>query len=94
MPHAIRLAIVVAFSPFWCAAATAADGPSPLELRTGEKFFRVNGKPGFVLGRNPVGVSPAAYYEHFKNAAAAGERFMRIHLAPAKHNNRPSVSTI
>jgi len=62
-------------------AATAPDAPSSLELRTGERYFRINGKPGFVLGRNPVGVSPEAFDEHFKNAAAAGERFMRIHVA-------------
>ena len=50
------------------------------ELRKGERYFRIDGVPAFVLGRNPVGVNPAAFAEHFQNAAAAGERFMRIHF--------------
>jgi len=33
-----------------------------------------------VLGRNPVGMNPGAYDEHFRHAAEAGERFMRIHF--------------
>jgi len=50
------------------------------ELRTGEKFFRVDGPPAFVLGRNPAGMNPDAYAEHFRHAAAAGERLVRIHF--------------
>ena len=50
------------------------------ELRKGDRYFRVAGTPAFVLGRNPVGVSPEAFAEHFKNASAAGERFVRIHF--------------
>jgi hypothetical protein len=50
------------------------------ELRAGEKYFRVNNRPTFVLGRNPVGKSPAAYADHFRHIAAAGERFVRIHF--------------
>ncbi|MGO8747244.1 MAG: hypothetical protein ACLQNE_14755 [Thermoguttaceae bacterium] len=55
------------------------NGPR-LELRPGEKYFRVDNRPAFVLGRNPAGVSPKAYADHFRHAAAAGERFMRIHF--------------
>jgi hypothetical protein len=51
-----------------------------LELRQGEKFFRLDGTPAFVLGRNPVGRNPQAYAERFQSAAAAGERLMRIHF--------------
>jgi hypothetical protein len=51
-----------------------------LELRPGEKYFRVDGRATFVLGRNPVGTTAKAYDEHFRHAAAAGERFMRIHF--------------
>jgi hypothetical protein len=51
-----------------------------LELRKGEKYFRLEGTPRFVLGRNPIAVSPDAFAEHFKNAAAAGETFLRIHF--------------
>jgi hypothetical protein len=57
------------------------DTTSPVfELRNGERYFRIDGGPAFVLGRNPVGVNPEAFAEHFQNAAAAGERFMRIHF--------------
>jgi hypothetical protein len=57
------------------------DTTSPVfELRKGERYLRVDGSPAFVLGRNPVGVNPEAFAEHFQNAAAAGERFMRIHF--------------
>jgi hypothetical protein len=57
-----------------------ADGQPKFELRAGEKYFRVNGQPTFLLGRNPVGMSPKAYDDHFRHAAAAGERLMRIHF--------------
>jgi hypothetical protein len=56
------------------------DEKPRFELRAGEKYFRVNGQPAFVLGRNPVGLNPKAYAEHFQHAAAAGEQFMRIHF--------------
>jgi len=51
-----------------------------LEHRKGERFFRSDGVPAFVLGRNPVGVSAEAFAGHFQKVAAAGERFMRIHF--------------
>jgi hypothetical protein len=60
-------------------AGEAGKGPR-LELRAGENYFCVNGRPRFVLGRNPVGTSPRAYDAHFRHAAAAGEQFMRIHF--------------
>ena len=50
------------------------------ELRPGETYFRVDGRPAFVLGRNPAGMNPHAYDDHFRHAAEAGERFMRIHF--------------
>ena len=55
------------------------DGPR-FELRPGERYFREDGRPVFVLGRNPVSMNPKAYEEHFRHAADAGERFMRIHF--------------
>lgn len=55
------------------------EGPR-FELRPGENCFRVDGRPSFVLGRNPAGMNPKAYDAHFCHAAAAGERFMRIHF--------------
>ncbi len=61
-------------------ASSGDDGKPRVELRAGERFFRVNGQPAFVLGRNPAGMNPKAYEDHFRHAAAAGERFMRIHF--------------
>jgi hypothetical protein len=61
-------------------SAAQADGQLKFELPAGEKYFRVNGQPEFLLGRNPVGTSSKAYDDHFRHAVAAGERFMRIHF--------------
>lgn len=65
------------------------DGPR-FALRPGDKYFRVDGKPAFVLGRNPVATNPKAYYEdYFRHAAAAGERFMRIHFTYMPPGEKP-----
>jgi hypothetical protein len=58
--------------------STKTDTKPRLQLRPGDKYFRSNGQPTFVLGRNPVGTSPKAYADHFRHAAAAGEQFVRI----------------
>ncbi len=78
------LAVLVAFG---VAIATEPSTPSSqpsdgprLVLRAGEKYFRSDGQSVFVLGRNPAGMNPKAYDEHFRHAAEAGERFMRIHF--------------
>ena len=66
------------------------DGQPPLfELRPGEKYFRVDGQPAFVLGRNPAGMGPKAYDDHFRHAAAAGERFVRIHFTYIPPGEKP-----
>jgi len=51
-----------------------------LELRRGERYCRVKGTPGFVLGRNPTETSPEAFDERFAEMAAAGESLARLHL--------------
>ena len=66
-----------------------AAGRPPLELRAGERYFRAGGQPTFLLGRNPAGRTVAAYEEHFRHAAAAGERFMRIHFTHAPPDEPP-----
>jgi hypothetical protein len=78
---AVVLAVRLLVPGSLTAASPDKSGEGPrFELRDGEKYFRVNGQPTFVLGRNPTGKSPQAYDEHFRQAAAAGERFMRIHF--------------
>jgi hypothetical protein len=63
------------------AASPIENGERPrFELRAGENYFRIDNQPAFVLGRNPVGTSPQAYADHFRHAAVAGERLMRIHF--------------
>ena len=75
----------------WAGSVLVAGGQPPMsprpaaesprfELRHGETYFRVDGRPAFVLGRNPAGMNPHAYDDHFRHAAEAGERFMRIHF--------------
>ncbi len=59
-----------------------------LELRTDDRYFRIGGKPAFVLGRNPAGMNPKAYEDNFRQAAAAGERLMRVHFTFIPPNER------
>lgn len=68
-------------SPLIAAQGDQSGTTSPVfELRKEERYFRIEGTPAFVLGRNPVGVSPEAFAIHFQKAAVAGERFKRIHF--------------
>ena len=62
-----------------------------LELHPGEHYFRSEGRPAFVLGRNPVGMKPKEYDDHFRHAAAAGERVMRIHFTVTPPNEKAGV---
>ena len=80
------LAFLLAFSPM----SSPQDTPAKplLELRSGEHYFRGQGRSVFVFGRNPAGMNPKAYQEHFRHAAAAGERFMRIHFTFLLPNER------
>ena len=67
--------------PLLAAEESRPNATSPVfELRHGERYLRIDGTPAFVLGRNPVGVTPGAFAKHFQNAAVAGERFVRIHF--------------
>jgi hypothetical protein len=61
-------------------AARSATTLTVFELRMGERYFRIDGVPTFVMGRNPVGVNAEAFAEQFQKTAAAGERFVRIHF--------------
>ena len=87
IPTLLTLAIV-ALGPIARAqhepAPTKASGRSTqgprLTLRPGDRYFREAGRPAFVLGRNPAAMNVAAYDDHFRHAAAAGERLVRIHF--------------
>ena len=76
---AMAMMVAAIFAPFGTLMAVTQpaqfDPTTPVfELREGERYFRTNGAPTFVLGRNPVGVNPEAFDAHFQNAAAAGEQ--------------------
>jgi hypothetical protein len=76
---ALAGSLIASSSPVAPSPSQTGEGPR-FELRSGENYFRVDGRPAFVLGRNPAGMSPGAYDGHFRHATAAGERFMRIHF--------------
>jgi hypothetical protein len=86
------LAVVGAIIGAWgisTALGAEGDGQPRFELRAGEKYFRVNGQPAFLLGRNLVGKSPKDYDDHFRHAAAAGERLVRIHFIYSPPGEKP-----
>ncbi len=70
-------------------SAPAQDVAPVLELRKGENYFRAAGVPRLVVGRNPTAMNPAAFAEHFKNMAAAGETFARIHFCHMPRDEKP-----
>jgi hypothetical protein len=74
----VGLALAAAGAPS-PSASQPSDGPR-FQLRPGDRYFQVDGKPAFVLGRNPAATNPKAFEDHFRQAAAAGELFMRIHF--------------
>ena len=76
---ALASSVLAGGSPAPASPSQPAEKPR-FELRPGENYFRADGRPAFVLGRNPAGMNPNAYDDHFRHAAAAGERFMRIHF--------------
>jgi hypothetical protein len=79
LPAVLCAWLAILGAPAAFSAAADNDGPF-LELRPGEQYFHVNGHAVFVLGRNPAAIGPKAFDEHFRHAAGAGERFMRIHF--------------
>ncbi|MBI5684013.1 MAG: hypothetical protein HZC54_02935 [Verrucomicrobia bacterium] len=51
-----------------------------ISLQPGELCFRVDGRPSFLLGRNPTGTECEHFDELLTWAAGSGERILRIHL--------------
>ena len=61
---------------------SVALGLDSFRLDPGEFYFRLNGKPAFLLGRNPAGWRAEQFEPLFQWAAESGEKIMRIHLTP------------
>jgi hypothetical protein len=69
--------LVCAVSP----SGALSDSPLPSwELCKGGFYFRVNGIPSFVLGRNPTERTIEAFDRDFGVASANGEKIVRVHL--------------
>lgn len=51
------------------------------QLTEGELYFRIDGVPTFVTGRNPTGTIDQ-FDESIRFGAANGEQIVRIHLTP------------
>lgn len=51
-----------------------------LSLRSNELYFRADGRPSFLQGRNPTGTKLEHFDELLTWAAESGERIVRIHL--------------
>lgn len=49
-------------------------------MRAGDRWIRVRGRPGFVMGRNPTERTVEAFEERFREMEAAGESLARLHL--------------
>jgi hypothetical protein len=84
----IRMLLTMLLGLTLASANPTNDAPR-FELRRGEHYFRAAGRPTFVLGRNPAGMTPRDYADHFRHAAAAGERFVRIHFTYFPPNEKP-----
>ena len=76
-PLLCLIVLVCAVSP----SGAQSDAPLPKwKLRKGEYYFRVNGVPSFVLGRNPTERTVEAFDKDFGVASANGEKLVRMHL--------------
>ncbi|MEW6360161.1 MAG: hypothetical protein AB1696_27755 [Planctomycetota bacterium] len=62
---------------------------SKIDLRCGEFYFRIGGRPSFILGRNPTGWKVEQFGPLFEWAAGSGETLMRIHLTNGMPANAP-----
>ena len=58
----------------------ADDGLPPATLNPGEFYFRLDGTPRFLLGRNPTGWEPRQFGTLLRWARDGGEKLVRIHL--------------
>jgi hypothetical protein len=72
MRSCFKLAVLAGALMAWSRLLPAGEAGPSFELRPGESYFRVGGRPAFVLGRNPAGMNPSAYADHFRNAAGCG----------------------
>ena len=64
-----------------CLCHARADGPlAPATLTPGEPYFRLDGTPRFLLGRNPTGWQVSQFEPLLRWAHDSGEKLVRIHL--------------
>lgn len=87
MPHAsgrrtaMALPLLAAITACFVGPGARADGgPSPATLPPGEFYFRVDGTPRFLLGRNPTGWQVSQFEPLLRWAHDSGEKMVRIHL--------------
>jgi len=62
----------------------------PVLLKPGERYFRIDGKQTFLLGRNPTGWKVEQFAPLFQWAADSGETLMRIHLTNGMPPDAPA----
>lgn len=79
MKTRVRSALAVIAACF-SGASRADDGLLPATLNPGEFYFRVDGTPRFLLGRNPTGWETSQFATLLRWARDGGEKLIRIHL--------------
>lgn len=66
-------------SPYPSATLTPVPFPA-LTLKPGDFYFRLDGKPTFILSRNPTGKNQADFYTLLDWMRQGGSRLVRVHL--------------
>ena len=87
MRAARLLASIVALTAHLAQAAAA---PATIALKPGERYFRLDGKQAFLLGRNPTGWKAEQFDPLLRWAADSGERIVRIHLTHGRTPQAPA----
>src|SRR5438046_2216014 len=80
MRHTRRWAASIVLCVLSAGATTLAQTSLPnITLQRGEFYFRLDGKPSFLLGTNPTGWMPGQF-QTLLGWAGQSERIVRIHL--------------
>ncbi|MBI5394189.1 MAG: cellulase family glycosylhydrolase [Verrucomicrobia bacterium] len=70
--------------------APSKSAPWQMEWRRGEFYFRLNGQPRFLFGRNPAGWQVEQFEPLLKSAREAGAAVVRIHLSVGMPSRGPA----